>query len=237
MVINGNSKPEQERAPVYIPFKTFLTAVETLEQGLPDPLDRSVWPSWSGGIQSQTLGAFKFLGLIDEKGHVQPSLHKLVDAKGEQRKIVLKEIIEEKYKEAVKLGEGNSTFQQLQDFFRQYGVESGTLERVIRFFLDACEYTGSKCSVHWAKAKKTIRRTSRRGESSGEGSDNPPPPTNPQQKDDSNDRPQRQLHPMLEGLITELPNPGTMLDSMKRESLKKYFDVILDIMYKKEDPK
>jgi hypothetical protein len=156
MVTNGNNS-EQSRAPVYIPFKTFISAVDILEQGLPDPLDRSVWPSWSGGTQSQTLGAFKFLGLIDEKGKVQPSLHRLVDAKGENRKAVLKEIIEERYKDAIKLGESNSTFQQLQDLFRQYGVESGTLERVTRFFLEACEYTGLKCSVHWAKAKKTLR--------------------------------------------------------------------------------
>jgi hypothetical protein len=164
MVTNGNSKSEL-RAPVYIPFKTFLNAVEVLEQGLPDPLDRSVWPSWSGGVQSQTLGAFKFLGLIDEKGNVQNILHRLVDAKSEERKTVVKEIIEERYKEAVKLGEVNSTFQQLQDLFRQYGVESGTLERVTRFFLDSCEYTGIKCSAHWAKAKKTARRQSKKDDS------------------------------------------------------------------------
>jgi hypothetical protein len=168
MVTNGNNKAEQ-RAPVYIPFKTFTTAVETLEQGIPDPLDRSVWPSWSGGVQSQTLGAFKFLGLIGEKGNVQPNLHRLVNAKGENRKVILKEIIEDRYKEAIKLGENNSTFQQLQDLFRQYGVEAGTLERVTRFFLDACEYTGSKCSVHWAKAKKTFRGRSTKKEDDASG--------------------------------------------------------------------
>ncbi len=174
METNGNNA-EQTRAPVYIPFKTFLSAVEILEQGLPDPLDRSVWPSWSGGTQSQTLGAFKFLGLIDEKGKVQPSLHRLVDAKGESRKAVLREIIEERYKDAIKLGVSNSTFQQLQDLFRQYGVESGTLERVTRFFLEVCEYTGLKCSVHWAKAKKTMRR-SKKDESPSSGSDETTPP-------------------------------------------------------------
>jgi hypothetical protein len=161
MVTSGNNKSEQ-RAPVYIPFKTFISAIEVLEQGLPDPLDRSVWPSWSGGTQSQTLGAFKFLGLIDDKGNVQPILHRLVEAKGDDRKAILREIIEEKYKEALKLGEINSTFQQLQDLFRQYGIDGGTLERVARFFLDACEYANLKCSAHWAKAKKTIRHQSKK---------------------------------------------------------------------------
>jgi len=156
-----NNKSEQERAPVYIPFKTFLTAVETLEQALPATLDRSVWPSFAGGLQSQTLGAFKFMGLIDEEGKVQPILTRLVNARGDARKEVLGEVIKNRYEEAIRLGERNASFQQLQDFFRKYKVQGGTLERIIRFFLDVCEYTGIKCSPHWAKARKTIKRARR----------------------------------------------------------------------------
>ena len=157
-----NNKSEQEgRAPVYIPFKTFLTAVETLEQALPATLDRSVWPSFAGGVQSQTLGAFKFLKLIDEEGIVQPILTRLVNARGDARKEVLGEVIKNRYEEAVRLGEKNASFQQLQDFFRQYGVQGGTLDRIVRFFLDACEYTGIRGSPHWAKARKTTRRARR----------------------------------------------------------------------------
>ena len=161
----GNNKrnkiTERDRAPVYIPFKTFLTAVETLGQGLPGTLDRSVWPSFAGGVQSQTLGAFKFLGLVDEDGKVQPILSRLVNAKGDERKNVLREIIESQYAEAIGLAEKNASFQQLQDLFRGYGVQATTLERVVRFFLDACEYAGVRCSPLWAKAKKTIKRHKR----------------------------------------------------------------------------
>ncbi|MBI2852334.1 MAG: DUF5343 domain-containing protein [Chloroflexi bacterium] len=182
-MVTSDGNAEQSRAPAYIPFKTFTNAVEILEQGIPDPLDRTVWPSWSGGTQSQTLGAFKFLGLIDEKGNVQPGLRALVEARGDNRKEVLRGIIEEKYKEAIALGEANQTFQRLQDFFRQYGIEGGTLERVTRFFLDACEYTGLKCSVHWAKAKKTLRRsrkTTKEGNKTiGNAGAGNPPPANP----------------------------------------------------------
>jgi len=163
---NGNAKSEQHRAPVYIPFKTFITAIETLQQGMPGALDRSVWPSFSGIAQSQTLGAFKFLGLIDDKGGVQPILKRLVSTKGDDRKAVLREIIDKQYVEAIQLGEKNASFQQLLDLFRGYGVQGGTLEKAIRFFLDSCDYTGlkEKCSPLWAKAKKTMRRPSRKGE-------------------------------------------------------------------------
>ncbi len=158
MTTESENAPTVDRKPSYIAFKTFLTAVETFEQGLPPMLDRSVWPTFSGGLQSHTLNAFKFLGLIDENGKVQEILEKLVNAKGENRKDVIKEIINGKYKEAVKLGSVNASFQQLQDHFRSFGVQGGTLEMVVRFFLDACKFTGIKYSPLWASAKKTSRR-------------------------------------------------------------------------------
>lgn len=158
MDIDRGQRKEQRRAPAYIPLKTFLTAVETLQQGLPKTLDRSVWPSFAGGAQSQTLGAFKFLKLIDEEGTVQPLLHSLVGAKGDDRKAILRDIIKREYADAIQLGEANASFQGLSDLFRGYGIQGGTLERAIRFFLDACSYTGLKGSPLWTKAKKTFRR-------------------------------------------------------------------------------
>lgn len=163
---NGNIKAKHGRAPVYIPFKTFINALETLQQGMPRRLDRSVWPSFSGIVQSQTLGAFKFLELIDDNGEVQPILERLAGTKGDDRKAVLREIIDKQYAEAIRLGEKNASFQQLLDLFRGYGVQGGTLERAIRFFLDSCDYTGLKGSPLWAKAKKTIRRPPRKSEGS-----------------------------------------------------------------------
>lgn len=161
---NITNNTEHVRAPVYIPFKTFLTAVETLGQGLPLKLDRSVWPSFSGGTQSQTLGAFKFLGLINEQGKVEESLEHLVNAKGNERKVVLREIIENRYAGANQLAQKNASFQQLQDYFRGYGIQAGTLERVTRFYLDACEFIGLKGSPLWSKAKKTLRHVPKKDE-------------------------------------------------------------------------
>jgi hypothetical protein len=91
---NGNKKTEN-RAAVYIPFKTFITAIDTLKPGIPPEIDRTVWPTFSGGLQSQTLGAFKFLGLIEEDGIVKPILNSLVNANDDERKEILGQIINE----------------------------------------------------------------------------------------------------------------------------------------------
>lgn len=179
--MSNNNRPisEQGRAPVYIPFKTFLTAIETLEPGLPPTLDRSVWPTFSGGLQSQTLGAFKFLGLIKEDGTVEPILEQLVTSRGSERKAVLREIIRDKYTGAISLARSSASAQQLQDYFRSsHEIKSGTLYRIIRFFLDACTYTGEKCSTHWAKAKLTPKRKSRKGGGETRDESPPKPPTN-----------------------------------------------------------
>jgi len=158
MVNNENSSLKQVRAPVYIPFKTFLTAIETLEPGIPPVIDRSVFPTFSGGLQSQVLGAFKFLGLIKDDGSGEPLLQKLVNARGDDRKTVMREIIRAKYAKAVELAENNASYGQLEDYFRNYNITGGTLYRVVRFYIDSCAYAGEKSSTHWAKAKKTPKR-------------------------------------------------------------------------------
>ncbi len=72
----------------YVPFKTFLTALDALEAGLPNQLDRSVWPSYSGAIQGQLLGAFRFLGLMDEGNCPTPALGELVSKRGARRELL-----------------------------------------------------------------------------------------------------------------------------------------------------
>ncbi len=231
MVTNTTSTTTQERKPVYIAFKTFLTALETLEQGVPPIIDRYVWRTFSGGLQAQTFVAFKFLGLIDENGTSQPILQKLVAAKGDARKEILRGVLEAKYAEAIKLGESNASLQQLQELIRSQGVSGGTMEMAVRYFTDACSYTGLKCSPHWAAAKKSRRGATNRKEQA---------PTfkgvvEGRQRDDVGSKqkpPELEMHPMLQGLIKELPEPGSILDKQKRDSLEKYFGVVLDILYK-----
>ena len=92
------------------------------------------------------------------KSSVEPLLQKLVNAKGDERKLVLRDIIRTKYAKAVELAESNASYGQLEDYFRNYNITGGTLYRVVRFYIDTCTYTGEKCSTHWAKAKKSPKR-------------------------------------------------------------------------------
>jgi len=178
---------EDKRVAPYIPFKTFLTALDVLSQGLPGQLDTSVWPSFSGAVRTQVYSAFKFLNLIDDEGHVQPDLQRLL---GEDRKAVLREVLEHSYPRIVELGRGNASPAQLSEAMREHNVSGETLEKAERFFLQAAEHTQLPVSPLWKKTRRgraSERRRpkpAKRRKASGDGvSQEKPTDTESQAKD------------------------------------------------------
>ncbi|HEV2491892.1 MAG TPA: hypothetical protein VG204_02345 [Terriglobia bacterium] len=129
-----------KRVVAYVPFKTFLSAIEALEHGVPHQIDTSVWPSFSGAIQSQLLGAFKFLALIDDSGKPTLNLKSLVEKKGE-RKAVFRKILEASYSRIVGLGLKNISPKQFDEAMRGYGMTGETHKKVLSFFLQAAKYS------------------------------------------------------------------------------------------------
>jgi hypothetical protein len=130
----------------YVPFKTFLTALDTLEAGRPNQLDRSVWPSYSGAIQGQLLGAFRFLGLMDEGNCPTPALAELVSKRGARREL-LRGLIESRYRTLVALDLTRTSPRQLDEALRQYGLSGATHKKALSFFLQAAQFAGMPLSV------------------------------------------------------------------------------------------
>lgn len=181
---------EEKRTAVYIPFATLLTAIETLEQGLPSRLHKSVWASFSGGVQAQVISAFKFLRLIDDAGNVQPALHGLIDDR-EKRNESLREVIADAYPAIITLAQENSSQNDLEEAMRKYGVQGMTLDKAIRFYLQAADVVGLPTSPHWKKTKATrtggVKKPTKKGQKAkGKRDDAPKPeiPQNSQRKSD-----------------------------------------------------
>jgi hypothetical protein len=146
-------KQEEKRnyAP-YIPFKTFQTALDVLAQGLPNKIDRSMWPSFAGGTQSQILSAFRFLELIDEKGITQPTLRTLVQEE-ERRSTNLAAILEAQYPKVIALARENASPNQFKDAMSELSSE-GTLRKAMAFFVPAAKYAGVPIPKLWQTRKK-----------------------------------------------------------------------------------
>lgn len=139
----------------YVPFKTFLTAIESLQQGVPSNINRTVFPSFSGLMISQVLGTFRFLGLIDQNGTPTEDLHKLVEDEP-NRKTLLRKIIGRSY---VPLAIHNLTkidLRSLQTAFNDYDVTGATLKKAITFFLQLARYAELPLSPYLLQQSRNV---------------------------------------------------------------------------------
>lgn len=133
-------KVASRKAPAaYVPFRTFLGAVEALEHGVPRRLDRTIWRSQSGVIQSQIMMAFRFFNLVDEDDRPTQALHRLV-ASPEQRPEHVKALLHYGYRDIIDHDLTKMTPRMLEEAMDSYSVTGETKRRAVRFFLQAAKY-------------------------------------------------------------------------------------------------
>src|SRR5271170_3955613 len=152
----------------YVPFKSFMTALDYLHQGLPVILDRSVWPTFSGGLASQMLAAFRFLGLISEEYEASELLRRASDP--DRRKEALSEAIRAGYRDLLELNVSTSTPKQLGEYLSEfYGVTGSTHKKAMTFFLHAAKHIDLPLSPSISRKTRSSGPRKRR-QSNGTGS-------------------------------------------------------------------
>ena len=159
--------------PPYLPFKTFQSAVQNLRaHGLPGgKLDKTTWHSRSSIDQASILGAFKFLGLVDESEHVQPILEKLVNVpeNSDEEKAVLSELLRTAYLRAFEINLKTATPKQLDEAIASLGVTGATRDRAVRFFLKAANYCGFELSSRLTSGLRSRTESSTSGAEETDG--------------------------------------------------------------------
>ena len=131
--------------PAYVPYATFISALDALKRdGVPGTgkIDKTLWDTQSGAIQGQLLIALRFLGLIDEHNRVLPPLPLLVNATADERKPILRKLVESAYAKLVALDLNTISQGQLDSALREFNIGGSTLVRAARFFVKACQETG-----------------------------------------------------------------------------------------------
>jgi hypothetical protein len=172
--------------PVYVPYATLISALDTLRtHGIPrtGKIDKSIWDSQSGTIQAQLILAFRFLGLIDDQKTVLPALPPLVAASAEERKPLLKKLIEDKYRDIVSLDLTTISQGQLDEAFRKFDINGSTLTRATRFFVKACSELGIPMAKRFSERARPVGSPKRKKAANGSKSpDVDPGDTNPMRK-------------------------------------------------------
>jgi len=134
--------------PPYVPYRTFQTFLEfLLDEGIPERIDKTVWgPRFSGSSGTQLMTALKVLRLVDTEGHPSKELEVLVHAEGDERRALLRRILESFYIPVFELDLARASKGQFHEAFRSFGTKEGVLTKCEAFFIRAAQAAGIELS-------------------------------------------------------------------------------------------
>jgi hypothetical protein len=128
--------------PAYVPFKTFTSVLDSFSSFLPDKIDPTMWPSYSGGIKSQLLGALRFLGLVTDDGLPTDALRTLARTDPQQRPKQFANVLKSAYGTLTTLDLTKATPGSFDSEMRKFGQEGETHRKASSFFLQAAKWAG-----------------------------------------------------------------------------------------------
>jgi hypothetical protein len=173
-MITGPSK----RVAPYLPFKTFLSSLDTLSHGVPPRLDRRLWRSQSGETQGLIMNAYRFFALVsdDEEEASDSSTEELeqMAKHPDKRPEILRSLIEAQYWEIFEKHDLTKiTLKMLEDAFeKSFSVSGGTKQKAITFFLKAAKFADMPLSPYLTaqlRATRKKRGPRQRGQDNGNG--------------------------------------------------------------------
>ncbi len=137
---------EKVRLPPYLTYATWHRLLESLRRHTPSHLDRShlMYLGFSQSTALTVKSALTFLGLIDPHT-LEPTvrLRGLLEAKGEDYKTRLKEMIEAAYQPVLSdLDLQQTTLGKIEERFRRYGAEKNVGSKCLSFFLAVAKDAG-----------------------------------------------------------------------------------------------
>jgi hypothetical protein len=196
----------------YTSFRTLLNTFDRMKEhgGAPSRVDRSYLANMPGGERSAFTRALRALGLITESLEPTDKLHALVDANENERKALLRPLVENVYARPLALPH-RATQQQLETAFREYGITGSTLSRAISFFLAATEFVGIDRSPHF-RVPPRERRPRGKPLQTPDKPDISPPPAPPKMDQFEG------LDPFIVGLVRRLPPPGDVFTPPMRQT-------------------
>jgi len=130
---------EEKTPAAYLAFKTFMSAFDVFDHGLPHKVDRSMWRNQSGVIQGQIMMAFRFFGLIDEHDAPRDALKRFV-ANRDKRKEYIGALLHYSYKHILDRDLTKMTPKLLSEEMDSFSLTGDTKRKATAFFLQAARF-------------------------------------------------------------------------------------------------
>lgn len=143
----------------YVSYKTLRTFLDSLRQGVPSRIDRSLMSNWSGAVQNQIVAALKFLSLIDEQNVPTLLLRQFVQSEGEEKRDLLTHILHSAYPNLFASDDflTTATVSQFHEAFQATGAKGDTIRKNETFFLAAVADAGIPVHARLSKAAAAAR--------------------------------------------------------------------------------
>lgn len=198
------------------------------EGGVPSQVDRSYLSHLPGSTQAQLIASMRWLGLIEPDLKPTETLVHLVECDDPGRKDGVKAVLETRYPGAADLPV-LATQRQLEDAFGEMGVNGSTRRKAIAFYLAGARYADMTLSRHFSTPRASRRGAGeRRSRRRGRGL-----------SDDLAEfrgaeelaRAEPSLHPLIHGLVQELPPPGSPFPAAKQRDWLEAAQAALRLIY------
>ena len=132
---------DNKKLPVpYVPWKTFISVLESFTKFLPGHVHKSMWPSYSGATQSQVMLALRFLNLIEEDHAPSELLRRIAEADKAQWPTLMQEVLKKSYVALMQCDLTKATPGSFDAEIRKFGQEGDTHRKAASFFLQAAKY-------------------------------------------------------------------------------------------------
>jgi hypothetical protein len=145
------STKTKAQSPPYLPYKTFSTTLAGWATALPARIDRTLFRSFSGAMQSWLIGTLRYFELIDPEGHPTDKLKRLVVAtEGPERQKLIADLVRRGYPFvfANDLDLSKATAGQLQDRFKDAGLQGDTVRKAMALFMALAKDAGMQLSPY-----------------------------------------------------------------------------------------
>jgi hypothetical protein len=233
---------QKSAIPPYVPYRTFTNFLDKFKQGVPGRIDRQFMAGMSGGAQSQVTAALRYLGFISGNNLPLDLMKTFVVAEGDERKKLLKDIIEKSYPFLfdAHFDLSTATASQLREAIEENTSATGaTVSRCIAFFKDAALDAGFSVSPY-IKQKKPRNGVSRKRIASlpkqppADPNEHKHPPNLHFTEHPHQTHIEAQNSLLLWGLFQRLPKPGSVWPKEQREQWTQTLNNVLALEYKEQ---
>ena len=228
--------------PPYISYRSFSDALEHLRKNkVPRTIDKASFGSKvSQTTATQLISALQYLGLLTVDNQPTLELTQLAKPNTKNHKTILKRMLKQSYTSIFELDLKTITPAKLLNAFKKQGAAGGVAGKCATFFSHIAFDAGIPISPQIMPGVRKTPAKPRKKKQAVPVRQTKTPKINVTLVGEGATKwlgkVKHNLHPMVLGLLKEMPKPGTDITAKQKAALKRYFESMLDIIYKQQPP-